>query len=50
VLVKVAGVTAQLIAAVILVNQNTSPDVYIPLGVCAFLCGMMEGGMALWRT
>jgi hypothetical protein len=47
--VKLAGVVAQLIAAVVLVSKDTAPDVYIPLGVCAFVFGMMEGGMDFWR-
>jgi hypothetical protein len=37
-------------AAVVLMNKNASPDVYIPLGVCAFVFGIMEGGVELWRA
>jgi len=46
--VKAIGALAQLIGAVVLV-QNTNPDIYVPLGVCAFVFVMLEGGMGLWR-
>jgi hypothetical protein len=48
-LVRFIGLLAQFIAAVILINENTSPRVYIPLGVAAFIFGVMEGGIGLLR-
>jgi hypothetical protein len=49
-LVKFAGLLAQLVAAVILVSEATSPKVYIPLGIMAFAFGVVEGGIAFWRA
>jgi len=46
-LVRVLGLVAQLIAAVIVVGPD--PRFYIPLGVCAFALGIMEGGFAVFR-
>ena len=48
--VKFLGLLAQLFAAVVLVSENTSPDVYIPLGTAVFVFGLMEGGMDIWRN
>jgi len=48
-LAKFGGSTAQFIAAVILVNEATSPRVYIPLGLLAFILGIVEGGLGLLR-
>jgi hypothetical protein len=31
-------------------NEEMSPDIYIPLGVCSFVFGMMEGGIEFWRA
>lgn len=49
VLVKAAGLLAQFIAAVILISENTSPHIYIPLGVAVFAFGFFEGGIGVWR-
>ena len=49
VVVKVVGLLAQFIAAVFLVSEYSSPHVYIPLGVAAFIFGLAEGGMGVWR-
>jgi hypothetical protein len=49
VVVKCAGLLAGLIAAVVLVSENTSPDEYIPLGLAVFIFGLMEAGMGVWR-
>jgi len=38
---------AQFIAAVVLVNEINSPKIYIPLGLLAFILGVVEGGLAL---
>jgi len=46
---KFGTLFVQLIAAVVLVSQATNAKVYIPLGVLAFACGLMEGAMAYWR-
>jgi tetrahydromethanopterin S-methyltransferase subunit E len=48
--VKFAALLSQLIAAVILVSENSSPRKYIPLGLLAFIFGVMEGGIAFWKT
>jgi len=40
---------AQFIAAVVLVNEATSPRIYIPLGLLALILGIVEGGLALLR-
>jgi hypothetical protein len=31
-------------------NENASLEVYIPLSVCAFVFGIMEGVIELWRA
>jgi len=41
---------AQFIAAVVLVSENTSPQVYVPLGVAVLIFGLIEGGMGVWRA
>jgi len=48
-LVRFIGLLAQFIAAVVLISENTSPRVYIPLGVAAFIFGVIEGGIDMWR-
>ena len=47
--VKFGAMVAQFIAAVVLVSEATSPHVYIPLGLLAFIFGIMEGVVALLR-
>jgi hypothetical protein len=47
VLGKVVGLTAQLIAMVILISQT--PTVVLVLGGLAYLFGIMEGGFSFWR-
>jgi hypothetical protein len=49
-LVKFLGLMAQFIAAVVLVSENTSPQVYVPLGVAVLIFGLIEGGMGVWRA
>ena len=48
-LVKFGCLTAQFIASVILVNEATSPRVYIPLGLLAFVLGIVEEALSLLR-
>lgn len=47
--VKFGAMVAQFIAAVVLVNEATVPQIYIPLGLLTFIFGIMEGGAALLR-
>jgi hypothetical protein len=47
--VRFIGLLAQFIAAVILISEDTSPRVYIPLGVAVFILGVREGGIDLIR-
>jgi len=47
--VRFIGLLAQFIAAVVLISENTSPSIYIPLGIAAFIFGVVEGGVGLWR-
>ena len=49
-LVKFCALLAQLIAAIPPVNSNTSNAVAVALGVTAFIFGLMEGGLTLWRA
>jgi len=46
---KFGGLLAQFIAAVVLVNEINSPKIYIPLGLLAFILGIVEGGLTLLR-
>jgi hypothetical protein len=48
--VKLGGNVAQLIAAIILINPNDPPDLYIPLAVFAFLLPLLGDGMEFWNA
>jgi hypothetical protein len=49
-LVKLAGLIAQLIAAIFAVYSSTPPELCMVSGVLAFLFGAMEGGASLlWK-
>ena len=48
--VKMGGLLAQFLAAVVFVKAPSSPEIYVPLGILAFVMGIVEGALGVLRA
>lgn len=48
--VKISGLVVQLVSAFILINNEISVSVYVPLGVIVFFFGLAEGALTYWAA